>query len=118
MRAVPSTPRFSDTASSPKTSSSARRKRFNRCGPEFRGAWTLENRVPGFLGTLKIRLLASSLVAALAAVVGLAQRGAPDPAAAATSYIEAHNAEAVSLLERLVNINSGTHHFDGVREVG
>lgn len=67
---------------------------------------------------MKIRLLVSSLVAAFAAVVGLAQRGAPDPAAAATSYIEAHNAEALSLLERLVNINSGTHNFDGVREVG
>jgi glutamate carboxypeptidase len=33
-------------------------------------------------------------------------------------YVEAHNAEALALLERVVNINSGTQNFDGVREVG
>jgi glutamate carboxypeptidase len=33
-------------------------------------------------------------------------------------YIDAHNAEALALLERAVNINSGTQNFAGVREVG
>jgi glutamate carboxypeptidase len=34
------------------------------------------------------------------------------------SFIDAHNAEALALLERVVNINSGTQNLDGVREVG
>ncbi len=33
-------------------------------------------------------------------------------------YVDAHNAEALALLERTVNINSGTMNFEGVREVG
>jgi glutamate carboxypeptidase len=37
---------------------------------------------------------------------------------ALADYIDAHNAEALALLERVVNINSGTQNFDGVREVG
>ena len=32
--------------------------------------------------------------------------------------VDAHNAEALALLERLVNINSGTMNFAGVRKVG
>src|SRR5262245_5853309 len=35
-----------------------------------------------------------------------------------TSFIDAHNADSLALLERVVNINSGTQNFDGVREVG
>ena len=34
------------------------------------------------------------------------------------AYIDAHDAEAEALLERAVNVNSGTMNFDGVREVG
>jgi len=34
------------------------------------------------------------------------------------AYIDAHNGESLGLLERVVNINSGTQNFDGVREVG
>lgn len=34
------------------------------------------------------------------------------------SYIDAHNDEALILLEELVNINSGTMNFAGVKEVG
>ena len=34
------------------------------------------------------------------------------------TYVDAHNGEALSLLERVVNINSGTQNFDGVRAVG
>lgn len=34
------------------------------------------------------------------------------------SFIDAHNGEALALLERVVNINSGTQNLDGVRQVG
>ena len=64
------------------------------------------------------------LVAALVATVALlplslaaAQRG-PDPVRTITAYVDAHNTEALALLERVVNINSGTRNFEGVREVG
>ena len=44
---------------------------------------------------------------------------APLPEAAAiTAYIDAHNDEAIALLERVVNINSGTQNLEGVRQVG
>ena len=33
-------------------------------------------------------------------------------------YVEAHNREAIALLERVANINSGTLNLDGVQEVG
>jgi glutamate carboxypeptidase len=33
-------------------------------------------------------------------------------------YVDAHNDEGLALLERVVNINSGTHNLAGVREVG
>jgi len=35
-----------------------------------------------------------------------------------TGAVDSHNAEALSLLERLVNINSGTLNLAGVRQVG
>ena len=55
----------------------------------------------------------------LAAVVVFAlQAGAPAPERAMVTYIDAHNAEALALLERVVNINSGTQNFAGVRAVG
>jgi len=34
------------------------------------------------------------------------------------AYVDAHNNDALALLERVVNINSGTQNFAGVREVG
>jgi glutamate carboxypeptidase len=37
---------------------------------------------------------------------------------AIVKYIDEHNADALELLERAVNINSGTQNFAGVREVG
>ena len=37
---------------------------------------------------------------------------------AIVKYVDAHNSEALALLERVVNINSGTQNFAGVREVG
>ncbi|MBW8895395.1 MAG: M20/M25/M40 family metallo-hydrolase, partial [Acidobacteria bacterium] len=41
----------------------------------------------------------------------------PDERALA-AHVDAHNGESLALLERVVNINSGTQNFDGVREVG
>jgi glutamate carboxypeptidase len=35
-----------------------------------------------------------------------------------TKYIDEHNDEAVSLLKEVININSGSMNFEGVREVG
>jgi glutamate carboxypeptidase len=37
---------------------------------------------------------------------------------AITKYIDAHQDEAIALLERAVNINSGTQNLEGVRQVG
>src|SRR5690349_11908915 len=35
-----------------------------------------------------------------------------------TTYVDAHNAEALKLLEEAVNINSGSMNFEGVQKVG
>lgn len=52
----------------------------------------------------------------------LAPVGPPHPLSATesriVSYIDEHRDEAIALLERVVNINSGTLNFDGVRQVG
>jgi glutamate carboxypeptidase len=54
----------------------------------------------------------------------LASAGGQQPGAlsaderALVEHIDVHNAEALALLERAVNINSGTQNFAGVREVG
>ena len=37
---------------------------------------------------------------------------------AIATFVDAHDAEGVALLEKVVNINSGTGNHDGVREVG
>jgi glutamate carboxypeptidase len=37
---------------------------------------------------------------------------------AVVAHVDAHNGEALALLERAVNINSGTQNFAGVRQVG
>jgi glutamate carboxypeptidase len=46
------------------------------------------------------------------------QTGAPPAERAIVAYVDGHNAEALTLLERVVNINSGTQNFAGVRDVG
>jgi glutamate carboxypeptidase len=68
----------------------------------------------------RIRFAALGAAAALTfgLTVGGAQRSDPDRAAVVASYVDAHNRDGLALLERVVNINSGTHNFDGVREVG
>ncbi len=54
----------------------------------------------------------------LALAIRAAQRGGADPVRAITAHVDAHNSEALALLERIVNINSGTRNVDGVRDVG
>ena len=64
------------------------------------------------------------VAAALSLIVGVALHGAQatrPPAAdekAIAAWIDVHNGEALSLLERAVNINSGTDNLAGVRQVG
>ncbi|HEX4683911.1 MAG TPA: M20/M25/M40 family metallo-hydrolase [Gemmatimonadaceae bacterium] len=60
---------------------------------------------------------------AAAFVLGLAPRFASAQTLdaterAAAAAVDAHNVEALALLEHLVNINSGTMNFAGVRQVG
>jgi glutamate carboxypeptidase len=61
------------------------------------------------------------MLAAVAVTAGAsAQTPAPatGPERAIVEHIDAHTAEAVAFLERVVNINSGTQNFAGVRDVG
>lgn len=54
---------------------------------------------------------------AVALVMSLVQLASPVERAIAAA-VDAHNPTALALLERAVNINSGTHNFAGVRAVG
>ncbi len=61
----------------------------------------------------------------LVAIAGLsvppqlaAQQSLSEPERELTRYVDDHNEEALALLERVVNINSGTVNLAGVREVG
>ena len=61
----------------------------------------------------------------LAAVIALnvpaqlaAQQSLSEPERQLTRYVDAHSEEALALLERVVNVNSGTVNLAGVREVG
>ena len=61
--------------------------------------------------------------AAAAAALALAPTAAPAQQLSPVerriaAYVDAHADEAVALLERTVNINSGTHNLEGVRQVG
>ena len=63
-----------------------------------------------------------SIVMSLAALVWPAAPAgqaalSPDERAMA-AFVDAHHDEAIALLERVVNINSGTQNFEGVRQVG
>src|SRR6188474_971145 len=66
------------------------------------------------------RLLAgATIVFGVTAASGMSQ--APEMNAdekALVTFVEAHNNEALTLLERVVNINSGTQNHPGVQEVG
>src|SRR5215216_42702 len=67
--------------------------------------------------------LAGALLAGPASSAAQAAPRAPRAALAAEEQavvraVDAHNGEALALLERLVNLNSGTMNFAGVRQVG
>jgi glutamate carboxypeptidase len=58
------------------------------------------------------------LVMLFAASLFMQSSGATPDERALAAHIDAHDAEGRALLERVVNINSGTQNHDGVREVG
>ena len=61
----------------------------------------------------------ATLVSALIVALPLIQSSAsPADERALVTFVDAHNQEALALLERVVNINSGTQNLEGVREVG
>ena len=65
------------------------------------------------------RLFPAFVLAALVPFAALAQAPAiTSTERAIATAVDSHNGEALALLERLVNINSGTMNFAGVRQVG
>lgn len=62
------------------------------------------------------RLLTICLAAFV--LVGGARAQLSDAESRIAAYVDAHNDEALTLLEKTVNMNSGTMNFEGVREVG
>jgi glutamate carboxypeptidase len=63
--------------------------------------------------------LSATIVAALILGLPFGQSAALSAEERAlVSFVDAHTREALALLERVVNINSGTQNFEGVREVG
>src|SRR6185436_5693725 len=81
--------------------------------PTYDKSYTCRMRVSGtVLATCVLTVLAGANVyVRQAASVTASER-------AIASYVDAHNDEALALLERVVNINSGTQNFAGVRRVG
>lgn len=57
-------------------------------------------------------------ILAAVAVLMVSRVVAPAPEREIAAWVDAHNGEALTLLERVVNVNSGTQNFAGVREVG
>jgi glutamate carboxypeptidase len=64
--------------------------------------------------------LQASCLTAIFIALPFMQSGSPlsSDERALVSHVDAHNGDALALLERVVNINSGTQNFEGVREVG
>ena len=68
---------------------------------------------------MKTLLLSSLVLVACVSVSAQQARGGLSPEERRiTGHIDGINAEGLALLERVVNINSGTQNFEGVREVG
>lgn len=66
-----------------------------------------------------MRSVTAALLVGLMTAAMAAQDGALGPGERGlVAYVEANNSAAQKLLERVVNINSGTQNFEGVREVG
>ncbi len=72
------------------------------------------------VNVVMIRRLAHTVVAMLTlAAVGVPAQGTlTGDEQKLVAFVDANNAEALALLERAVNINSGSMNFDGVRDVG
>jgi glutamate carboxypeptidase len=62
--------------------------------------------------------MSSSMLPVLALGLFLAAQSGGGSESAIAAAVTAHNADALSLLEHVVNVNSGTLNLDGVREVG
>ena len=64
--------------------------------------------------------VSAALAAALILGLPFVQASTPRPAEERdlVDFVDAHTRDALALLERVVNINSGTQNFEGVREVG
>lgn len=67
--------------------------------------------------SLRGSLRAAALALALAPAIGRAQTAAPIERQL-QRYAESHREEAIAMLERVVNLNSGTMNLAGVRAVG
>jgi glutamate carboxypeptidase len=63
-------------------------------------------------------LPAAAMFSAAARAQELSGQGLSGPEKAMVAYVEANEAASNALLEKLVDINSGTHNLDGVRAVG
>jgi glutamate carboxypeptidase len=70
------------------------------------------------ISTRRTRIAALGALIAAAPSLLIAQTTLSSAERTITSAIDRHNAEALTLLERLVNINSGTNNLAGVRQVG
>ena len=65
---------------------------------------------------LTVSLAGVLSAAALGRVEAMQTLSADEKAVAA--HVDAHDAEGIALLEKIVNINSGTQNLDGVKQVG
>ncbi|HEY4307332.1 MAG TPA: M20/M25/M40 family metallo-hydrolase [Gemmatimonadaceae bacterium] len=70
------------------------------------------------ISTRHLRNIATVVLVAAYPTIAAAQAKLSSTEQAITGAIDRHNGEALALLERLVNINSGTNNFAGVRQVG
>ncbi|HEY7396020.1 MAG TPA: M20/M25/M40 family metallo-hydrolase [Gemmatimonadaceae bacterium] len=67
--------------------------------------------------TSSIRRLGAALIIGAATAASAASQTLTSVERSISSAVDSHNAEALALLERIVNINSGTMNFAGVRQV-
>src|SRR5262245_60698889 len=69
-----------------------------------------------------MRSLATAVLSALLLAFTTTPNAQTNPLTATeraiASYVDTHNDEAIALLEKVVNINSGTQNLAGVRQVG
>jgi glutamate carboxypeptidase len=68
--------------------------------------------------TRRTRIAVAAALAAAVPSIAAAQASLSSTERSIAQAVDRHNGEALALLERLVNINSGTNNFAGVRQVG